>query len=55
MRQTKAFTLAEVLIVLVTIGIIAAITIPNLINNYQKTQYVTKLKKAYANFNRVLL
>lgn len=32
----KAFTLAEVLITLGIIGIVAAITIPNLIANYQK-------------------
>lgn len=49
-----AFTLAEVLITLTIIGIVAAITIPTLINNYQKKQYVTSLKKFYTNFNQVL-
>lgn len=29
-------------------------TIPTLISNYQKTQYVTGLKKAYTEFNQVL-
>lgn len=43
-----AFTLAEVLITLVIIGVIAAITVPTLITKYQKEQTVTKLKKAYS-------
>lgn len=49
MRFNKlAFTLAEVLITLAVVGIVAAITIPVLINNYQKRVTVTKLKQAYA-------
>ena len=48
------FTLAEVLITLGIIGVVAAITLPTLINNYQNTQYVTSLKKAYTEFNEVL-
>lgn len=44
----KGFTLAEVLITLVIIGIVAAMTIPTLINDSQKLQEVTALKKAYA-------
>ncbi len=43
-----AFTLAEVLITLVIIGVIAAITVPTLITKYQKEQTVTRLKKAYS-------
>ncbi len=35
-KQTSAFTLAEVLITLAIIGIVAALTIPTLISNYQK-------------------
>jgi len=50
-----AFTLAEVLITLVIIGVVAALTIPTLVNNYQKTEYLTALKKAYAGFNQVLI
>ncbi len=45
---TKAFTLAEVLITLAIIGVIAALTIPSVVQNYQKTQTVTQLKKAYS-------
>ena len=44
----KAFTLAEVLITLTIIGVIAAITIPNLMQKYTKHQYVVGLKKAYS-------
>ena len=50
----QAMTLAEVLITLGIIGVVAAITLPTLINNYQNTQYVTSLKKGYTEFNEVL-
>jgi len=49
-----AFTLAEVLITLGVIGIVAAMTIPPLVENNQKTQYVTGLKKFYSSFSLVL-
>lgn len=39
----KAFTLAEVLTTLAIIGIVAALTIPTLISNYQEKQTVTKI------------
>ena len=42
-----AFTLAEVLITLGIIGVVAAITLPTLINQYEKKITVVKLKKAY--------
>ncbi len=45
-----AFTLAEVLITLAIIGIVAALTIPTVVKNYQKTEALTKLKKAYSAF-----
>lgn len=44
----KAFTLAEVLITLAIIGVVAAMTIPTLISKYQEKQIVTALKKAYS-------
>ena len=44
-----AFTLAEVLITLGIIGVVAALTLPTLIQNHQKQVYVTGLKKAYSN------
>lgn len=46
--QRRAFTLAEVLITLVIIGVIAAFTIPTLINNTKKQEYVSALKKTYS-------
>lgn len=45
---SKAFTLAEVLITLGVIGIVAALTIPSLIQNSQSRRTVTALKKAFS-------
>lgn len=47
-ENIEAFTLAEVLITLGVIGIVAAMTIPTLITNYQKKVTVNRLKKTYA-------
>lgn len=47
----KGFTLAEVLITLAIIGIVSALTIPTLINNYRKKQYVVGLQKAISVLN----
>ena len=44
----KAFTLAEILITLGIIGVVAAMTMPVLIENYKKKQTVTQLKKIYS-------
>ena len=49
----KGFTLAEVLITLGIIGIVAALTIPNLIGNYEKYITVVKLKRAYSIISQV--
>ncbi|MEE3350050.1 MAG: type II secretion system protein, partial [Candidatus Gastranaerophilaceae bacterium] len=46
--RRAAFTLAEVLITLGIIGVVAALTLPTLINNYQKQETISKLKKVYA-------
>lgn len=46
-RKT-AFTLAEILITLGIIGVVAAITMPTLINNIQDKQFKTKWKKEYS-------
>src|SRR6056297_2807878 len=53
-KKNKAFTLAEVLITLEDVGIVAALTIPSMVYDYQKQQYVTGLKKAYNQFNQAL-
>lgn len=42
------FTLAEILITLGIIGVVAAMTIPILMTAYQKKQTVTRLKRAYS-------
>ncbi len=44
----KGFTLAETLIALVVIGVVAALTVPNMIVKHQKEETVTRLKKAYS-------
>jgi len=49
-----AFTMAEVLITLAVIGIVAALTIPALVNNYKERQTVTALKKNYSVLNNAL-
>ena len=52
MKLKFGFTLAEVLITLGIIGVVAAITIPNLITNYQKHVTVTKLQRAISVLNQ---
>ena len=49
-----SFTLAEVLITLVVIGIIAAITVPVVMANHKKTETSAKLKKFYANMSNAV-
>ena len=44
----KGFTLAEVLITLGIIGVVAAMTIPTLVANYQKKVFVSQLQKTVA-------
>ncbi|MDR1168777.1 MAG: prepilin-type N-terminal cleavage/methylation domain-containing protein, partial [Heliobacteriaceae bacterium] len=51
----KGFTLAEVLITLGIIGIIAALTMPALISDYKEKATVAKLKKVYSIFSQVML
>ena len=51
-RKRAAFTLAEVLITLGVIGVVAAMTIPNLVSNYQKRAWVAQLQKSYATLNQ---
>lgn len=42
-----AFTLAEVLITLGVVGVVAALTVPSLIAKYQERVYISKIRKAY--------
>ena len=46
--KNKAFTLAEVLITLGIIGVVAAFTLPVLINKYQEHVVISKYKKMYS-------
>lgn len=48
----KAFTLAEVLITLGIIGVVAAMTIPTLIANTRSQQYRTKFKKTISTLSQ---
>ena len=50
----KAFTLAEVLITLLIIGVVAALTIPSVISNYQQQEFKTGLKKAVSVLNEAI-
>ncbi|MBP3923664.1 type II secretion system protein [bacterium] len=54
-RVKHAFTLAEVLITLGIIGIVAAMTLPSLVQKYKEKQRVTQLKKAYSVLNQAFL
>ncbi len=53
MRLKKGFTLAEILIVLMVIGVIATLTVPTMMKGVTEAQLKTSYKKAYntiANF-----
>ena len=52
--KKTAFTLAEVLITLGIIGVVAAVTLPTLVQNYKKTVYVNQLKKFVSTFEQGL-
>ena len=47
-NMKNGFTLAEVLITLVIIGVIAAMTIPTLINKTNNQDIISRLKKSYS-------
>ena len=50
--KVSAFTLAEVLITLGIIGVVAALTLPSLINKTYNKEIQTQLKKAYSELNQ---
>lgn len=50
---SKAFTLAEILITLGIIGVVAALTMPSLINKTQNKELHAQYKKTYAELNQV--
>ena len=51
-RKRSAFTLAEVLITLGIIGIVAALTLPSLIQSYKEKETIAKVQKAYSVLNQ---
>lgn len=51
----KGFTLAEVLITLGIIGVVAALTLPTLISNYRKQEVVARLKKFYSILSQAII
>lgn len=55
MSYKKGFTLAEVLITLGIVGVVAAMTIPTLINHYQHKVLETAFKKGYSELSQVII
>ncbi len=54
-ERAKGFTLAEVLITLGVIGVVAAITLPTLINNIQEKHFIAAWKKSFAEISNASL
>ncbi len=52
--KKAAFTLAEVLITIGVIGIVAAMTIPNLVQNYKKKEYSVRVKQFYSMMTQII-
>ena len=52
-QYLRAFTLAEVLVTLGIIGVVSAMTVPTLMQNYQRKSYVTQLHKVYNEIQQV--
>ncbi len=53
--RKAAFTLAEVLVTLGIIGVVSAMTVPSLMQNYQRQSYVTQLHKVYNEFSQAFV
>ncbi len=53
-KKKRAFTLAEVLITLGIIGVVAALAIPTLISNNNKRVVETRLAKLYSTINQAI-
>lgn len=50
----KGFTMAEVLVTLGIIGVVAAMTLPQVLINYKKQEVANKLKKTYSILNQAI-
>ena len=55
LSRKAAFTMAEVLITLGIIGIVAAMTLPSLIGKYQEKQWKVAYKKAYSSMSQAFM
>ena len=55
LRKRAAFTLAEVLITLGIIGVVAAMTMPVLVANHRKSVVETRLQKFYSVMNQAII
>lgn len=53
-KKRFGFTLAEVLITLGIIGLVAALVLPMLVQNYHKKIYVEKFKETYSSLNQAI-
>lgn len=54
MRKNRAFTLAEVLITLEIIGVVAAMTIPNLLSKMDRDRKIATVRKAQSILNQAI-
>ena len=54
MRKYIGFTLAEVLVTLGIIGVVAAMTMPSVVNNVEGKQLQSALKKGYSEISKDL-
>lgn len=55
LKNLMAFSLAEVLITIGIIGVVAAMTMPSLIQKHQDKELVTRTQKAFSSFSNALL
>ena len=53
LKKKSAFTLAEVLITLGIIGVVAAFVLPAFVKSYQERQYAVMWKKKYSEIARI--
>ncbi|MBR1425347.1 type II secretion system protein [bacterium] len=54
MKKKFAFTMAEVIIVISLLGVIAALTIPNLYYSKTKHEYATRIKRFYSKMDNAI-
>ena len=54
-RRYVAFTLAEVLVTLGVLGVVAAMTMPTLMSSHQKKVYAVQMNKVYNELQQAFL